>query len=72
MRFVSNNQEQYSMERLTLTVPEFCEATCISKTTFYSLTKQGIGPTITKVGRKTLVSLEAAKEWQRRMEIQSH
>ena len=60
------------MEQLAFTVKEFCKAVRISRTLFYDLAKQGTGPAITKVGRKTLVSVESAKEWQRRMESQSN
>ena len=59
------------MEQVAFTVKEFCTAHRISKTLFYDLAKRGTGPVITKVGRKTIVSVESAKEWQRRMESQS-
>jgi hypothetical protein len=35
---------------------------------FYNLLKRGDGPAIMKVGRRTLISAEAAAEWRRRME----
>lgn len=49
-------------------VAEFCRAHSISRGTFYALLKEGRGPTISKVGRRTLISAEAAEAWRRRME----
>lgn len=49
-------------------VKDFCAAHQISKVAFYDLLKKGIGPRIMKVGTRTLISLEAAAEWRRRME----
>jgi hypothetical protein len=48
--------------------PEFCRAHSLSIAFGYALLKRGEGPTIMKVGRRTLVSVEAAAEWRRRME----
>ena len=56
------------MTKAALTVAEFCNQQAISRATFYLLQKQGKGPHSYKVGRKTLISTEAADEWQRRME----
>ena len=50
------------------TVDEFCQSHRISRGTFYALLKEGRGPTIMKVGARTLVSEEAATAWRRRME----
>lgn len=50
------------------TVPQFCDGHNISKTHFYELNKQGRGPRLMKVGRRTLVSAEAAADWRKRME----
>ncbi len=53
------------------TVDEFCHAHRISRGTFYNLLKEGRGPSIMKVGARTLVSAEAAAVWRRRMEQQT-
>jgi hypothetical protein len=50
------------------TVDEFCHAHRISRGTFYNLLKTGCGPSIMKVGARTLISGEAAAAWRRRME----
>ncbi len=56
------------MERDTYTVTQFCDAHHIGRTHLYELLKQGRAPRIMKVGRRTLISREAAAEWRRAME----
>jgi hypothetical protein len=50
------------------TVDEFCHSHRISRGTFYNLLKAGHGPSIMKVGARTLISAEAAADWRRKME----
>jgi len=50
----------------------FCQEHGISRATFYNLLKRGHGPVIMKVGRRTLISAEAAAEWRRRMEAMAN
>ena len=54
--------------RQAYTVEEFCEAHRISRAMFYVLQAQNQGPRIMKVGRRTLISEDAAREWRARME----
>lgn len=49
-------------------VPGFCAAHGISRSFFYRLLAEGRGPRLMKLGRRTLVSAEAAAEWRERME----
>jgi len=53
------------------TVEEFCQGHRISRGTFYNLLKDGRGPRVMKVGARTLVSVEAAADWRRKMENES-
>lgn len=53
------------------TIPQFCDGHNISRTHFYQLLKEGRGPRLMKVGRRTLISQEAAVEWRRRMEAET-
>jgi predicted DNA-binding transcriptional regulator AlpA len=53
---------------LAFSIPEFCRRHGISRAHFYNLSKNGQGPALMRVGRRTLVSAEAAAEWRRRME----
>ena len=59
-----------STPRLTLSIPEFCEAHGISEGFFYKLKKQGEGPREMKVGARTLITFESAAEWRRTRENQ--
>jgi len=49
-------------------IAEFCHAHRLSIAFFYVLQKRGEGPTVMKVGKRTLVSDEAARHWRERME----
>lgn len=53
------------------TVAQFCDGHNISRTHFYELLKQGRAPRLMKVGRRTLISAEAAAEWRKRMEAET-
>tara|TARA_R110002095_G_scaffold144870_2_gene125284 strand:- start:1046 stop:1231 length:186 start_codon:yes stop_codon:yes gene_type:complete len=52
-------------------VQDFCQANGISQSFFYKLAKQGKAPRIMKVGKRTLISSEAAQEWREQMESQA-
>jgi excisionase family DNA binding protein len=49
-------------------VREFCTQLGISRAFFYKLVKHEKGPRITKIGSRTLISSDAAQQWQRKME----
>jgi hypothetical protein len=48
-------------------VTDFCKAHSISRAYLYLLLKTGRGPRLMKVGRRTLISAEAALEWRATM-----
>lgn len=52
-------------------IPQFCDGHGISRTHFYELVKQGKAPRLMKVGRRTLISVEAAADWRRRIEAET-
>jgi hypothetical protein len=52
-------------------VMPFCEAHDISRAMLYKLWKQGKGPKYIAVGRRRLITAEAAAEWRRRMETET-
>lgn len=54
--------------KLAYTVPQFCDGFNVSRTHFYALLKDGKGPRLMKVGRRTLISAQAAADWCKRME----
>ena len=49
-------------------IPEFCAQHGISRSLLYKLLQQGKGPRIIKVGKRTLITNEAAEEWRRSRE----
>lgn len=50
------------------TVTQFADAHHVSRTHVYQLIKDGKGPRLMKVGRRTLISVEAAADWRRQIE----
>lgn len=59
------------MNKPTYTVPQFLDGHNISRTHFYELIKHGKGPRLMKIGRRTLISAEAAAEWRKQMEAET-
>jgi predicted DNA-binding transcriptional regulator AlpA len=51
-----------------LSIPAFCADHGMSRSLFYRLIKEGRGPRLTRIARRTLISAEAAAEWRARME----
>jgi predicted DNA-binding transcriptional regulator AlpA len=49
-------------------IVEFTKSHGISRATFYNLKKRGLAPKTLLVGRRRLVSAEAAAAWRRAME----
>jgi predicted DNA-binding transcriptional regulator AlpA len=60
----THNSQQPRVELKAFSVDEFCAAHGISRAFFYLLQKERRGPRTLKVGRRTLVSVEAAAEWR--------
>lgn len=56
------------IEKKSFSIEHFCVAHGISRATFYNLVKRQLAPRLMKVGKRTLVSIEAAAEWRTRME----
>jgi predicted DNA-binding transcriptional regulator AlpA len=50
-----------------LTVDEFCRRYNMSRSTFYRMRRKGLTPNEMRVGRKGLITLASAREWDRRM-----
>ncbi len=57
-----------SKNNVIYSIAEFCEAHGISRSLFYILLKKNLTPKLMKVGKRTLISQEAAAEWRREME----
>lgn len=52
------------MSTEAFTVQQFCEAHGFSRALFYKILKSGTGPKIVKIGKRTLITKEAAAEWR--------
>ncbi|MCB1906488.1 MAG: hypothetical protein KDH15_03880 [Rhodocyclaceae bacterium] len=50
------------------TIEGFCEAHHITKPLYYELKRAGLGPREMEVGRRRLITVEAAAEWRRARE----
>ncbi len=50
-------------------IDQFCQAHGLSRSYFYLLLARGKGPRLMRVGKRRLISDEAAAEWRRHMEI---
>jgi hypothetical protein len=61
------------MTKPTYTIPTFCaDHGGISKSYFHKLVNEGKGPRLMKIGRRTLISAEAAADWRAQMEAQTN
>ncbi len=70
-RAVAQGLHQSSVvgSRQCLTIDEFCSAHGnIARSFFHKLVNQGEGPRLLKIGRRTMITLEAAEEWRKRNE----
>jgi hypothetical protein len=54
--------------RAAFTIPEFCEAHRFSQAKYYEMKREGWGPAEMNVGRRRLISFEAAAHWRRARE----
>lgn len=58
-----NDTSPGNLKLLAYSVKDFCKAVGISSRMFYALVSNGDGPTITRIGRRTLVTTAAAEKW---------
>jgi hypothetical protein len=49
-------------------IAQFCDAHHISRTHLHNMCKVGRGPRMMKLGRRVLISAEAAADWRRQLE----
>jgi predicted DNA-binding transcriptional regulator AlpA len=50
-------------ERQAYNIAEFCEAFRVSRSELYRLWKTGTGPKRLRIGRKSIITVEAAQDW---------
>ena len=51
------------------TIEQFCVEHGISRAFFYKLREQGAAPHVIRVGKRVIISDEAAAKWRRKMEV---
>jgi hypothetical protein len=54
-----------------LSIVEFCRRNGISTALYFKINREGLGPSLMRVGRRTLITREAAEEWRREREAAS-
>ena len=64
--------DQISPGRACFTLAEFCESHRISRSKFYQLVEQQIGPDLMRIGNKVLITAEAAARWRAEREAESN
>jgi len=67
-RMQARDSDDIALPLGAYTIREFARAHGISADMFYKMQREGWGPTVMKVGSRTLISVEAAAAWRRRQE----
>jgi hypothetical protein len=52
-------------------IPAFCRRNAISESFYHKLKAQGLGPATMRIGRRVLISAEAAAQWRRQRTVAS-
>jgi hypothetical protein len=60
-----NADDACELPRVAYSIPEFCKAHRISQAFFYELKRAGLGPREMVLGRRRIISCEAAADWRR-------
>lgn len=66
-----NNPNQPQYARPAYSREEFARAHGIGLTLLHEMIKAGNGPRLMRVGRRVLISMEAAADWRREMEART-
>ena len=59
------------MDKEAYNIPSFCAAYGIGRSSLYRLWRERNGPAVMRVGRRVLISREAADDWRKRLEAAS-
>lgn len=54
--------------RLAFSISEFCQLHGLGRTTYYQMEREGKAPRVMRVGKRVLISAEAAADWRSAME----
>ena len=58
-------------ERLLCDINEFCDVAHIPRSLFYALQRKGTGPRVTRLGDRSFVSVDEARNWIEQMTVPS-
>lgn len=67
-RCYQSTDRNLNMSKSAFTIPDWCKDNSISRAMFYKLAAEGLAPRTMKIGRKRLISVEAAADWRIQME----
>ena len=67
----NKEKKQTAVEPKAISIGAFCAAHAISRSGFYNLLAAGTAPKTIRIGRRRLVTVEAAEEWLQQMEARS-
>lgn len=65
---IQKRQRMDDIEPQAMSVEQFSRAHNINRDTFYKLLKQGLGPECILLGKRRLISFEAASRWRAQRE----
>jgi predicted DNA-binding transcriptional regulator AlpA len=68
---MSSSKSNVSIEKSAYRILEFCHAYGISRAKLYELWRSKKGPKTFRVGRRVLISIEAAEAWRSALESQA-
>jgi len=57
-------------ETFMFTIKQFCESHGFSRASLYNLWNEGRGPKTVRVGRRVMITAEAAAAWRRQLDEQ--
>ena len=67
----TTSKEIMQMTTKAHSIKTFCEAHDISRNLFYTLKKMGLAPKTIALGKRRLITEEAAQEWRQEMQSRS-
>ena len=65
---MDDNKQEHAKEAASLTISTFCKRNELSRSKFYALVKQGLGPTMMDLSGMKRISIDAERRWQRACE----
>ena len=68
---MSIDVQSSAADRKAFTIPEFCGAYRLSRSSFYNLLAAGEGPQTFRIGHAVRISVEAAERWRQDREAEA-